>query len=149
MGASLPAHHLRQPYPSPAYQRRINVRSLEEALPVGATAFSTPVFSVDVAGVACHPNPVTCVVKGRRGPLTVVGQGQSVTGDIVIIRPGIEHHIICGEGGLSAMYLDGARWPGRDTMAERLEGRLGELVLAGMRLDTDAQQELRERLDHG
>ena len=118
-------------------------------MPLGDTAFSTSVFSVDVAGVARHPNPVTCVVRGRRGPLTVVGQGQSVTGDIVIIRPGVEHHIVCGEGGLSAMYLDGARWPGRNTLAERLEGRLGELVLAGMRLDADAQQELRERLDHG
>ena len=122
-------------------------------MPVGDTAFSTSVFSVDVAGVGRHPNPVTCVVRGRRGPLTVVGQGQSVTGDIVIIRPGVEHHIICGEGGLSAMYLDGARWPGRwlspGTLAERLEGRLGELALAGMQLDSDAQRELRERLDHG
>ncbi|WP_057836234.1 helix-turn-helix domain-containing protein [Bradyrhizobium jicamae] len=115
----------------------------------GDTAFSTSVFSVDVAGVARHPNPVTCVVRGRRGPLSVVGQGQSVTGDIVIIRPGVEHHIICGEGGLSAMYLDGARWPGPGTLAERLEGRLGELALAGMKLDSGAQRELRERLDHG
>ena len=118
-------------------------------MPAGDTAFSTPVFSVDVAGVGRHPNPVTCVVRGRRGPLSVVGQGQSVTGDIVIIRPGVEHHIICGEGGLSAMYLDGARWPGAGALAERLEGRLGELTLAGMQLDSDAQQELRERLDHG
>jgi AraC-like DNA-binding protein len=128
------------------------VRSWEEALPAGDTAFSTSVFSVDVAGVGRHPNPVTCVVRGRRGPLSVVGQGeqgQSVTGDIVIIRPGIEHHIICGEGGFTVMYLDGARWPGPGTLAERLEGRLGELALAGMQLDSDAQRELRERLDHG
>ena len=118
-------------------------------MPAGATAFSTSVFSVDVAGLACHPNPVTCVVRGRRGPLTVVGQGQSVTGDIVIIRSEIEHHIICGEGGLSAMYLDGARWRGPGPLAERLEGRVGELALAGMQLDCDAQAELRERLDHG
>jgi len=118
-------------------------------LPAGEPAFSTSVFSVDVAGVARHPNPVTCVVRGRRGPLTVVGQGQSVTGDIVIIRPGVEHHIICGDGGLSAMYLDSARWPGRAALAERLEGRIGELALAGMRLDVGAQQELRERLGHG
>jgi AraC-like DNA-binding protein len=122
---------------------------LEEALLVDDIAFSTSVFSVDVAGVGRHPNPVTCVVRGRRGPLTVVGQGQSVTGDIVIIRPGVEHHIICGEGGLSAMYLDGARYQSPGTLAERLEGRLGELALAGMQLDSDAQRELRERLDHG
>ena len=118
-------------------------------MPVGDTVFSTSVFSVDVAGVARHPNPVTCVVRGRRGPLSVVGQGQSVTGDIVIIRPGVEHHIICGEGGLSAMYLDGARWPESGMLAERLEGRLGELALAGMQLASDAQLELRERLNHG
>lgn len=122
-------------------------------MPLGDTAFSTSVFSVDVAGVARHPNPVTCVVRGRRGPLTVVGQGQSVTGDILIIRPRVEHHIVCGDGGLSAMYLDGARWPGgllsRGALAERLEGRLGGLALAGMQLDPDAQRELRERLDHG
>ena len=115
------------------------------------TAFSTSVFSVDVAGVGCHPNPVTCVVRGRRGPLSVVGEGeqaQSVTGDIVMIRPGVEHHIVCGEGGFTVMYLDGA-WPGPHPLAERIEGRLGELVLAGMKLDSDAQRELRERLDHG
>lgn len=118
-------------------------------MPLGDITFSTSVFSVDVAGVARHPNPVTCVVRGRHGPLTVVGQGQSVTGDIVIIRPGVEHHIICGEGGLSAMYLDGARWWGPGTLAERLQGRLGELALAGMQLNFDAQRELRERFDHG
>ena len=118
-------------------------------MPVGDPAFLTSVFSVDVAGVRRHPNPVTCVVMGRRGPLTVVGQGQSITGDIVIIRPGVEHHIICGEGGLSAMYLDGARWQGPGTLAERLEGRPGELALAGMQLNSGAQLELRERLDHG
>ena len=118
-------------------------------MPAGEPAFSTSVFSVDVAGVAPHPNPVTCVVRGRRGPLTVIGQGASVTGDIVIIRPGIEHHIICCEGGLSAMYLDGARWQNPGPLAERLEGHLGDLALAGMRLAPDAQRELRERLDHG
>lgn len=47
------------------------------------------------------------------------------------------------------MYLDGARWPGRGTLAERLEGCLGDLALAGMQLDSDAQRELRERLNHG
>jgi AraC-like DNA-binding protein len=122
---------------------------LEEALPAGEPAFSSSVFSVDVSGVGRHPNPVTCVVRGRRGPLSVVGQEQSVTGDIVMIRPGVEHHIVCGEGGFTVMYLDGARWPNHSTLAERLEGRLGELVLAGMQLDPDAQRELREHLDHG
>src|SRR5689334_24448661 len=130
MGIIAPGSLPRPPYPPPSPRRRINVRTQEEALPSGEPAFSTSVFSVDVASVGRHPNPVTCVVKGRRGPLTVVGQGQSVTGDVVIIRPGIEHHIVCGEGGLSATYLDGARWQNPGPLAERLEGRLGELALA-------------------
>lgn len=112
-------------------------------------AFSTSVFSVDIPRLAPHPNPVTCVVIGRRGPLAVVGQGQSVVGDVILIRPGIEHHILCEEGGLSAMYLDGTAWTGTGALAERLEGRLGDLALAGMRSDLDAQQELRARLRHG
>ena len=118
-------------------------------MPIGEPAFSNSVFSVDVSGVGRHPNPAMCVVRGRRGPLSVVGEEQSVTADIVMIRPDIEHHIICGEGGCTGMYLDGARWPGQSPLAERLEGRLGELVLRGMQLNPDAQRELRERLDHG
>ena len=90
-------------------------------MPAGEPAFSSSVFSVDVSGVGRHPNPVTCVVRGRRGPLSVVGEEQSVTADIVMIRPG-RHHIVCGEGGFTVMYLDGARWPGQSPLAERLEG---------------------------
>ena len=116
---------------------------------LGDAIFSTSVFSVDVARVQPHPNPVTCIVMGRRGPLSVVGGGQSVTGDMVIIRPGVEHRIDCGAGGLSAMYLDGMRWTGGDAVAMRLDDRIGALVLAGMRIDIGAQLELRERLDDG
>ncbi len=72
-----------------------------------------------------------------------------MTGDVVIIRPGVEHHIVCGAGGLSAMYLDGMPWRGTGALAERLDDRLGELAEAGMRLECDAQRELRARLNHG
>lgn len=105
------------------------------------------VFSVDVAGLARHPNPVACVVMGRRAPLAVIADdGRRIEGDVLIIRPGIEHRIDCA-GGLTAMYLDGLRWTGRDPLAERLEGQLAALARDGMDLDGDAQQELRERLD--
>lgn len=105
------------------------------------------VFSVDVAGLARHPNPVACVVMGRRAPLAVIADdGRRIEGDVLIIRPGIEHRIECA-GGLTAMYLDGLHWTGRDPLAERLEGQLAALARDGMDLDGDAQQELRERLD--
>lgn len=105
------------------------------------------VFSVDVAGLARHPNPVACVVMGRRAPLAVIADdGRRIEGDAVLIRPGIDHRIVCA-GGLTAMYLDGLRWTGRDPLAERLDGRLAALARDGMDLDGDAQQELRERLE--
>ena len=104
------------------------------------------VFSVDVAGLARHPNPVACVVMGRRAPLAVIADdGRRIEGDVLIIRPGIEHRIDCA-GGLTAMYLDGLRWAGRDPLAERLDGRLGALARDGMDLDGNAQLELRARL---
>ncbi|MBL0899436.1 MAG: hypothetical protein IBJ17_12160, partial [Reyranella sp.] len=93
------------------------------------------VFSVDVAGLARHPNPVACVVMGRRAPLAVIADdGRRIEGDVLIIRPGIEHRIDCA-GGLTAMYLDGLRWTGRDPLAERLEGQLAALARDGMDLD--------------
>ncbi len=111
------------------------------------THMTPSVFSVDVAGLARHPNPVACVVMGRRAPLAVIADdGRRIEGDVLIIRPGIEHRIDCA-GGLTAMYLDGLRWAGRDPLAERLEGQLAALARDGMDLDGDAQQELRERLD--
>jgi AraC-like DNA-binding protein len=118
-------------------------------LPARRPAFSTPVYGVNVPGVASHANPVTCVVKARHGSLAVIGKEHSVVGEIVIIRPGIDHRIDCGEGGFTAMFLTGARWLSLHPLAERVDGRLGDLALAGMQLDRDAQQEVRERLDHG
>ena len=112
-------------------------------------AFSTPVYSVAVAGVGRHANAVTCLVKARRGSLTVMGQEQSVTGEVVIIRPGVDHRIVCGEDGFTSMFLTGVRWSRPDPLAERIEGRLVELAEAGMRLASDSQHELRARLAHG
>ncbi len=70
-----------------------------------AIQFPTPVFSVDVEGLAPHRNPVPCVLAGRKGPVSVIGRGERVTGDVLLIRPGIEHRVVCS-GGINAMYLD-------------------------------------------
>src|SRR5262245_38795067 len=85
--------------------------------------FSTSVFSVDVTSIGLHCNPVPCALTGRTRSLTLVGRDEVVTGDILLIRPGIEHSVICS-GGINVMYLDGLSWPGRSDLAERLEGRL-------------------------
>ena len=113
-----------------------------------AIQFPTSVFSVDVEGLAPHCNPVPCVLAGRRGPVSVIGRGERVTGDILLIRPGIEHRVVCS-GGINAMYLDGLIWSGSGYLAERLVGRLADLAADAVFQGTDAQTELRQRLVTG
>ena len=110
--------------------------------------FATSVFSVDVDRVAAHCNPVTCVISGIRGAVSVIGGGEQLTGDIVLIRPGIEHRVVC-DGGINAMYLDGLSWPEGARLAERLAGDIGGLARDALFQGVDAQDELRRRLARG
>jgi AraC-like DNA-binding protein len=113
-----------------------------------AVPFPTSVFSVDVEGLAPHCNPVTCVLAGRKGPVSVIARGEHVTGDILLIRPGIEHRVVCS-GGINAMYLDGLIWSGSSHLAERLVGGLAHLAADAVFQGRDAQTELRQRLTAG
>lgn len=113
-----------------------------------APPFATSVFSVDIDRVALHSNPVTCVISGIRGAVSVIGGGERVTGEVVLIRPGIEHKVVC-EGGINAMYLDGLSWPDGAALAERLQGRIGGLAFDAIFQGAEAQDELRRRLAHG
>ncbi|MBI3199665.1 MAG: helix-turn-helix transcriptional regulator [Rhodospirillales bacterium] len=119
-------------------------------MPTAGLPFATSVFSVDVDGVAPHCNPVTCVISGIRGSVSVIGGGEQVSGDIVLIRPGIEHKVVCTGSGLNAMYLDGLAWPfartGGAALAQRLSGGIGDLALDAIFQNVEAQDELRRRL---
>ncbi len=110
--------------------------------------FSTSVFSVDVTSIAPHCNPVPCILTGRTRSLTLVGRHEVVAGDILLIRPGVEHRVICS-GGINVMYLDGLSWSGRSGLAERLQGRLANLAIDAIFRGRDAQTALRQRLEPG
>lgn len=110
--------------------------------------FSTSVFSVDVASIAPHCNPVPCILTGRTKSLTLVSRDEVIAGDILLIRPGIEHRVICS-GGINVMYLDGLPWSGSGSLAERLRGRLADLAIDAMFQGSDAQAALRQRLGSG
>lgn len=110
--------------------------------------FSTSVFSVDVTSIGSHCNPVPCILTGRNKSLTLVSQNEVVTGDILLIRPGIEHGVVCS-GGINVMYLDGLSWSGRGSLAERLQGRLANLAIDAIFRGSDAQAALRQRLHCG
>lgn len=112
-----------------------------------AVPFSTSVFSVDVKRLGSHCNPVPCVLTGRNKTITLVSRGEVVSGEILLVRPGIEHTVICS-GGINVMYLDGLQWPG-GRLAERLQGRLANLANDAIFQGSDAQAALRQRLASG
>ena len=104
------------------------------------------VFSVDVGHLAPHCNPAPCVIAGRRGSVSVVSGGERVTGDVLFIRPGVEHKVICANGGINVIYLDGLTWLDGFACAQRLQGRLAGVAVGALFQQADAQAELRDRL---
>jgi AraC-like DNA-binding protein len=111
--------------------------------------FPAGVFSVNVERLAAHCNPAPCVIAGRRGPVSVISAGEKVTGNVVFIRPGVEHQVICTGGGINAIYLDALNWPGNIACAQRLHGRIAEIAVDALFQRADAQTELRNRLTSG
>src|SRR5262245_20477722 len=105
--------------------------------------FPASVFSVDVAHLAPHCNPAPSVIAGRRGAVSVVSATGRVTGDILFIRPGVEHKVICADGGINAIYLDGLSWSGNFACAQRLQGRLADIAVGALFQQAGAQTELR------
>jgi AraC-like DNA-binding protein len=116
------------------------------SMPSAGFQFPTSVFSVDVEGIAPHCNPVPCVIAGRRGSISVVSGGEQVTGDVLLIRPGVEHKVICAGGGIDAMYLDGLMSPGDAPCARRLQGPLADIAVDAFFRNSDGRSELRRRL---
>lgn len=118
---------------------------------MSSTGLSLPasVFSVDVGHLAPHRNPAPCVIAGRCGPVSVIGAGERVTGDVLLIRPGVEHAVACASGGINVIYLDGLTWSDPFPCARRLQGRLAEMAVDALFQDAGAQTELRHRLASG
>jgi AraC-like DNA-binding protein len=104
------------------------------------------VFSVAIERLAPHCNPVPCVIAGRRASVSVISASEQVTGDVLFIRPGVEHKVLCADGGINAIYLDGLTRSGSFACAQRLQGRLADLAVDALFEEAGAQTELRHRL---
>ena len=81
--------------------------------------------------------------------MSVISAGEQVTGDVLFIRPGVEHRVICALGGINAIYLDGLSWAGDFPCAQRLQGRLADIAVDALFQEAGAQAELRHRLACG
>lgn len=100
-------------------------------------------FALDVQHVAYHANAVTCILVGRRAPVSVAFDGGSVTGDVLLVRAEAEHEVSAPEGGFRALYLSGLSWPGGGAVAQRITGRLAYLAADATLGRDDAQRYLR------
>jgi AraC-like DNA-binding protein len=110
--------------------------------------FSTAVFSVRVDRLAPHGNPVPSVLMGLRGPVTVVSANECASGDILFIRPGVEHGVICA-GGINVMYLDGFHYSDIGPFARRLPADDERIAVDAVLQKSGAAHELRCRLKVG
>lgn len=109
--------------------------------------FSISLFPFVASNLAPHRNPVTCVLAGLDRPLAVCTGTQRIEGDLVLIRPGVEHWVEIN-GHAKVLYFDGLDFPLSASLAARVPRELSPLVSDALAASTGAQAELRARFSH-
>ena len=115
-------------------------------MPLRETPFTSTILPIPVARLGAHPNVVTAVLAGRAGPITVGHAGGSVTGDVLLVRPGIVHSVWLPERGADVVYLNGLTFPYHAPLAVALKGHLERLARRSVGGEPCATEELRQRL---
>ena len=62
-------------------------------MPFVETPFTSTILPIPVTRLGAHPNVVMAVLAGRAGPITVEHAGVSVTGEVLLVRPGVVHSV--------------------------------------------------------
>ncbi|MFA5939602.1 MAG: AraC family transcriptional regulator [Sinimarinibacterium sp.] len=115
-------------------------------MPAPVSPFTNTILPIKVRRLAAHPNVVMAVLAGRTGPIIVEQDGVCVTGDVVLVRPGVVHGVLCGERGADVLYLNGLTFPFEAPLAVPLKGILEQLAHRSLGCDPGASEELRARL---
>jgi AraC-like DNA-binding protein len=109
--------------------------------------FASSLFPFVASNLAPHRNPVTCVLAGLDRPLAVCTGTQRIEGDLVLIRPGVEHWVEIN-GHAKVLYFDGLDFPLSASLAARVPRELSQLVSDALAASAGAQAELRARFSH-
>lgn len=117
-------------------------------MPDRPSPFASSLFPFVARDLAPHLNPVTCVLAGLDRPLTVCAPSMRIEGDIVLIRPGIEHWVEIN-GRAKVLYFDGLAFPFAAALATRVPREIEALTIDGLDADAGAHAELRARLARG
>ena len=115
-------------------------------MPFAETPFTSTILPIPVTRLGAHPNVVMAVLAGRAGPITVEHAGVSVTGDVLLVRPGVVHSVRLPGQGADVVYLNGLTFPYQAPLAVALKGNLEALARRSIVGDGCATAELRERL---
>ena len=115
-------------------------------MPSADSPFTSTILPIGVPRLAAHPNIVTAVLVGRTDPITLEHGGVRVTGDVLLVRPGIVHSVRVSERGADVIFLNGLAFPFEVPLAVVLKGRLEQLARRSLGGDSGATGELRTRL---
>jgi AraC-like DNA-binding protein len=115
-------------------------------MPSAETPFTSTILPIPVTRLGAHPNVVMAVLVGRAGPITLAHDAVSVTGDVLLVRPGIVHSVRVGQRGADVVFLNGLRFPFDTPLAVALKGVLEQLARRSAGGDAGATAELRARL---
>jgi AraC-like DNA-binding protein len=110
--------------------------------------FANSLFQFVANNLAPHRNPVTCILVGLDRPLVVGAQAERIEGDIVVIRPGVEHWVEIN-GRAKVLYFDGLEFPLAAALAARVPREVAALVINALASSSGAQKELRARFSRG
>jgi AraC-like DNA-binding protein len=117
-----------------------------DVMPDPISPFRNTLLPVSTRRLATHANPVTCVLAGRTGPLKLAREGMSIEGDLLLVRPGVAHHVCLSDQGADVLYLNGVDFPFDAPLAMRLSGPLAHCAEAAIRGVPTAADDLRARL---
>src|SRR4051812_26872883 len=106
--------------------------------------FASSLFSFVASNLAPHRNPVTCLLAGLDRPLAVCTRADRIEGDIVVIRPGVEHWVEIN-GSAKVLYFDGLGFPLSAALAARVPREVATLASDALASSSGAQEELRAR----
>ena len=97
-------------------------------MPLADSPFTSTILPIGVPRLAVHPNVVTAVLVGRTDPITLEQDGVRVTGDVLLVRPGIVHRVRVAEPGADVIFLNGLAFPFDAPLAVVLKGGLEQLA---------------------
>jgi AraC-like DNA-binding protein len=110
--------------------------------------FAISLFPFVAGTLTLHHNPVTCILASLDGPLTVRSGSERIEGDMLLIRPGVEHEVeICGRARV--LYFDGLGYPLDARLARRVPRDSASMAIDALAGDSSAQVELRMRFATG